>query len=106
MQQSEPENICREVSGIPITRNQVELRRVCATPSITVSANSGTDLVTLGTSTSKNDALNRPLIDEEADHPFVRELETGNEHRRQSHARKSHLKDTQGGEVVLRWFSP
>ena len=106
VQQSGTKINCREVSGIPETRNQVELRRFCAAPGITVSANTGADFVTLSTSASEDDALNRPLIDEEADHPFVRKLETGNELRRQSHPVKSHLEDAQRSEIVLRWFSP
>jgi hypothetical protein len=82
VQQSETENIFRKVSGIPETRNQVELRRLRTTPSVAASANAGADLVTLSTSASKDDALNRPLVDEEADHPFIRKLETRSEPRR------------------------
>lgn len=106
VQRSGTENNYRKVSGIPEARNQVELCRLCATPSITVSANASTDLVSLSTSSSKDDAFNRPLIDKETDHPVVRKLETGDEPRRWSHPMKSHLEDTQRSEIVLVWFSP
>jgi hypothetical protein len=60
---------------MPVARNQVEISWVCATPSIAVSTNPVTHIITLSTIASKDDTLDRPLVDKKTDHPFVRELE-------------------------------
>ena len=100
----------REAKGVPVTRNQVELSWIRPTPSIAVSTNPGTHLVTLSTITSKGGALNRPLVNEEANYPLIGELESKSEYERVGHgcneiSLRARAKEWCTPEVVLLWNS-
>ena len=62
------------MKSMPVTGNQVEFSWVRATPSTTAPANPGARIVTLGTVASKDNTLDRTLVNEETDDPFLREL--------------------------------
>lgn len=58
-------------NNTPETGNQIKLSLVSATPSNAMSTNPVTHIVTLSTVASKDDTLDRPLVDKKTDHPFV-----------------------------------
>jgi len=66
-----------ETRSIPETRNVVEVSRFHTTPSIARPSDPVAYIVTLSTVASKDHTFDRPLVDEETSHPFVRELNRG-----------------------------
>lgn len=64
---------------MPEARNMVEVSRVSTTPSIAVSSDPVAHLVTLSAVAGKDYTFDRPLVDEETRHPFIRELKVGGE---------------------------
>ena len=58
-------------NSIPVTGNQVEVPLVRATPGDAVSAKPVTYIITLSTVLSKDNALDRPLVDKKPDDPFM-----------------------------------
>jgi len=57
----------------------VEVSRVRTAPSIAVPSDTVAHFVALSTVASEDYTLDRPLVDEETGHPFVRELKVGDE---------------------------
>jgi hypothetical protein len=100
----------RKPKGVPVTRNQVEFSWIRPTPSIAVSANPGTHLVALSTITSKGGALDRPLVNEEANYPLIGELKSKSEYERVGHgcneiSLRARAKEWCTHEEVLPWNS-